>query len=85
MIADSDIIPDNYTVETQVYQSGVSYDAALQAAKASCGTDNVVVVDISLKDEHGAKVTQLSDYVDVRVDIPIAYTIQPGNTVDVYY
>ena len=85
VIADSDIIPDNYTVETQVYQSGVSYDAALQAAKASCGTDNVVVVDISLKDEHGAKVTQLSDYVDVRVDIPTAYTIQQGNTVVVYY
>lgn len=85
VIADSDIIPDNYMVETQVYQSGATYDAAVQAAKTACGTDNVVVVDINLKDEQGAKVTQLSDYVEVRVDIPTAYTIQQGNMVVVYY
>jgi len=85
VIADTTVVPATYTVETEVYESGASYDAALNAAQTTCGTSNVVVVDINLKDEQGAKVTQLSDYVDVKVDIPATYTIQPGNTVVVYY
>lgn len=85
VISDTTVVPANYTVRTEVYESGASYDAAVNAAKTTYGTENVVVVDINLNDENGAKVTQLSDYVDVRVDIPTTYTIQPGNTVVVYY
>lgn len=85
VISDTTVVPATYSVSTKVYQSGASYDAALNAAQTTCGTSNVVVVDIELKDENGANVNQLSDYVDVRVDIPATYTIQPGNTVVVYY
>lgn len=85
VFSDNTVVPATYTVETEVYESGASYDAALNAAQATCGTSNVVVVDINLKDEQGATVTQLSDYVEVRVDVPASYTVQPGNTVVVYY
>jgi len=85
VISDTAVVPATYTVEKEVYESGSSYDAALNAAQNTCGINNVVVVDITVRDDNGAKVTQLSDYVDVRVDIPATYTIQPGNTVVVYY
>lgn len=85
VISNTEIVPPTYTVATEVFQAGVSYDAAVNAAQTILGTNNVVVVDITLKDDNGVKVSQLSDYVDVRVDIPATYTIQPGNTVVVYY
>lgn len=85
VITDTSVVPATYSVETQIYQSGASYDSALNAAQSTCGTNNVVVVDISLTDDQGTKVSQLSDYVEVKVDIPSTYTIQFGNTVVVYY
>lgn len=85
VISDHTVIPATYTVRTEVYQSGASYDAALTAAQSSFGTSNIVVMDIELKDENGLNVNLLSDYVDVRVDVPSTYVIQPGNTVVVYY
>ena len=85
MIADTTIVPATYTMETEVFQSGESFDAAVSAAQSTYATSNVVVVDINLKDDQGAKVTQLSDYVEVKVDIPDTYVIQEGNTVVVYY
>ncbi len=85
VISNSAIVPANYTVETEIYQSGSIYDSAVNAALSTYGTSNVVVVDMTLKDNSNTPVTQLSDYVDVRVDIPGNYTIQPGNTIIVYY
>ncbi len=85
VISDTAVVPATYIVQTEVYQAGTSFDTALNAVETTYGTSNVVVVDINLKDDHGAKVSQLSDYVDVKVDIPATYTIQPGNTVVVYY
>lgn len=85
VIPDTSIVPATYTVTTEVYQSGTSYDAALNAAQNIYGTNNVVVVDITLKDDNGVNVTRLSDYTEVKVDIPGTYVVQPGNTVVVYY
>ncbi len=85
VISNTAVVPATYTVETEIFQSGSTFDSAVNAALSSYGTNNVVVVDIELKDDNGANVTQLSDYVDVRVDIPDSYNIQPGNTVIVYY
>ena len=85
VIANTDIVPASYSVETELYRSGATYDLAVQTAQATCGTENVVVVDIELKDDNGANVHQLSDYVGVRVNLPADYTVQPGKTVVVYY
>ena len=85
VINNTAVVPASYTVETEVYQSGSIYDSAVNAAMSSYGTSNVVVVDIELKDDNGVNVTQLSDYVDVRVDIPVGYNVQQGNTIIVYY
>ena len=85
VISDPTVVPVTYTVSTEVYQSGSTYDKALNAAQTTYGTNNVVVVDITLKDDKGVNVTQLTDYVDVKVDLPSTYVIQPENTVIVYY
>lgn len=85
VISDNTVVPATYTVATQVFESGASYDAALSAAQANYNTSNVVVVDITVKDDKGVNVTQLTNYVEVKVDIPSTYVIQPGNTVVVYY
>ena len=85
VINNNAVVPASYTVETEVYESGSIYDSAVNAAMSSYGTSNVVVVDIELKDDNGVNVTQLSDYVDVKVDIPAGYNVQQGNTIIVYY
>jgi hypothetical protein len=81
VISDSTVVPVTYTVSTEIHQSGASYNAALNAAQLTHATNNIVVVDITLKDNNGGNVTQLTDFVDVKVDIPNTYIIQPGNTV----
>ena len=85
MISDTMVIPANATLKKEVYESGKSYDAALATAQKDYNTSNIIVVDLELIDASGTSIHQLSETVQVRLDIPSNYVIQSGNTVVVYY
>lgn len=85
MISDASELPKDATIEKKVYESGKTYDTALDTAQSKLNTSNILVVDLELKDKDGATIHQLTKTVQVRLDIPSDYTIQAGNTVVVYY
>ncbi len=85
MISDTTIVPSNYTITTNQYESGATYDKALKEAQDKYGSSNVLVYNIDLKDDNGSAVHQLSGTVDVKMSVPSNFTVQAGNTVVVYY
>lgn len=85
MISDTSIVPANYTITTNQYQSGDTYNKALKAAQDKYGSSNVLVYNIDLKDANGTAVHQLSGTVDVKLQMPTNFSVQTGNTVVVYY
>lgn len=85
VISDSSIVPANYTITTNLYESGSTYDNAVSVAQSKYGSSNVLVYNIDLKDANGADVHQLSGTVDVKLQVPTTYTIQPGYKTVVFY
>lgn len=84
-IDDSTVVPSDYTVTMNRYESGPVYDKAVNAIQSKYESNNVFVYNIELQDNYGALVHQLNATVDVKIQVPADFVLQKGKKVVVYY
>ena len=74
-----------HTITAQQLQSGSSYETAMADMKKATQTDNVLVYDITARNDQNVFVHQLDNTAEVTIQLPESYTIGSGNTALVYY